>query len=392
MAEGAGIGMAKQDYYETLGVGRKATAEDLKKAYRKLAMKYHPDRNPGDASAEQSFKAINEAYDILKDPEKRAAYDRFGHAAFEGVGPQGPRQGGADFGFGGGFADIFDEMFGDFTGARNRGGGGGAHGADLRYNMEISLEEAFAGKQAAIRVASMAACDVCNGTGAAKGSRPRTCPTCGGRGRVRAQQGFFTVERSCPTCHGHGQVIDDPCTACQGSGRVPKEKTLSVTIPAGVEDGTRIRLSGEGEAGLRGGGAGDLYLFIGIRPHRYFQREGANLHMRVPISVVTAALGGSIEVPTIDGGRARVSVPAGTQSGHQFRLRGKGMSIMRSSARGDMYIRTTVETPVNLNKKQKELLREFEQAGNREKTSPESEGFFAKVKEAWDDLTDAKPN
>ncbi|MEE8139385.1 MAG: molecular chaperone DnaJ [Alphaproteobacteria bacterium] len=385
--------MDKQDYYRTLDVNRSAKTGAIKSAYRKLAMKYHPDRNAGDKAAEQKFKELSEAYDVLGDEEKRAAYDRFGHAAFDGSGA-GPAAGGTgDFGFnfGGGFADIFDEMFGDFTSPRNRGAArGNTRGSDLRYNMEVSLEEAFAGKQATIRVPSATACAPCGGGGAAKGSRPVTCPTCQGRGRVRAQQGFFTIERTCANCHGQGQVIDKPCTNCHGTGRVQKEKTLSVTIPAGVEDGTRIRLSGEGEAGLRGTPAGDLYIFLTIASHRYFQRDGTNIYMRVPIPMTKAALGGTIEVPTVDGGRARVTIPGGTQSGHQFRLRGKGMSVMRSAARGDMYIRATVETPVKLSTRQKELLGEFESESNPAKTSPESEGFFSKVKEAWEDLTEAE--
>lgn len=387
--------MAKEDFYETLGVGKSADADELKRAYRKLAMKYHPDRNPGDESAEQKFKEISEAYDVLKDPEKRAAYDRFGHAAFEGGGGPGAGAGAGDFGFNfsGGFADIFDEMFGDMGGRRGGGGAGGAaqmRGADIRYNMDITLEEAFRGKQATIRVPNAAPCETCSGSGAAKGSKPVTCGTCQGRGRVRAQQGFFTIERTCAACHGQGQVIDNPCTTCRGAGRVNKEKTLSVSIPAGVEDGTSIRLSGEGEAGLRGGPAGDLYIFLTIRRHTYFQRDGANIYMRVPIAMATAALGGVIEVPTVDGARARVTVPEGTQTGQQFRLKGKGMSVMRSPARGDMYIRAQVETPVKLNKRQKELLKEFAGASPASRTSPESEGFFAKVKEAWTDLTESK--
>jgi len=387
--------MDKQDYYETLGVDRAAEAAAIKSAYRKLAMKFHPDRNAGDKDAEQKFKEINEAYAVLSDEEKRAAYDRFGHAAFDGTGgAPGAGAGAGDFGFnfgGGGFADIFDEMFGDFTGARTRGGPQqNMRGSDLRYNMEISLEEAFKGKQATVRVPSASSCEACSGTGAAKGSSPVTCPTCQGRGRVRAQQGFFTIERTCTACQGQGQVIEKPCKECHGSGRVSKEKTLSVTIPAGVEDGTRIRLSGEGEAGLRGGAPGDLYIFLTIAPHRYFQRDGANIYMRVPIPMTKAALGGTVEVPTVDGGRARVTIPEGTQSGYQFRLRGKGMSVMRSTQRGDMYIRATVETPVKLSKRQKELLKEFDAESNPGKTSPESEGFFSKVKEAWDDLTETE--
>jgi molecular chaperone DnaJ len=384
--------MAKPDYYETLGVDRGADEAALKSAYRKLAMQYHPDRNPDDASAEAKFKEANEAYDVLKDPDKRAAYDQFGHAAFEGGGP-GAGQGGGGFGFGGGFADIFDEMFGDF-GSGGRGGGrgqaGAAHGSDLRYNMQISLEDAFAGRETQIRVPTAVSCDSCNGSGAAKGSHPSTCGGCQGRGKVRAQQGFFTIERTCPSCNGAGQVIDDPCGSCSGAGRVRKEKTLKVTIPAGVEDGTRIRLSGEGEAGTMGGQTGDLYIFVAVAPHRMFQRDAADLHLRVPIPMSTAALGGSVEVPTVEGKRAKVTVPKGTQSGHQFRLRGKGMSVLRSQARGDMYIDVNVETPVNLSKRQEELLREFqgEKPAKGKSTSPESEGFFSRVKELWEDLTD----
>tara|TARA_Y100001954_G_scaffold239060_1_gene310671 strand:+ start:6516 stop:7655 length:1140 start_codon:yes stop_codon:yes gene_type:complete len=379
--------MAKPDYYETLGVNRGADEKALKSAYRKLAMKYHPDRNPDDDAAEAKFKEVNEAYDVLKDDEKRAAYNQFGHAAFEGGGP-----GGAG---GGGFADIFDEMFGDFMGggrqAGNRGRAGASRGADLRYNMQISLEDAFQGRETQIRVPTAVTCEDCNGSGASKGSHPTTCGMCQGRGKVRAQQGFFTIERTCPTCNGTGQVIEDPCQTCGGSGRVQKEKTLKVTIPAGVEDGTRIRLAGEGEAGSRGGGAGDLYIFVAVAPHRMFQRDAADLHIRVPIPMATAALGGSIEVPTIEGKRAKVTIPKGAQSGHQFRLRGKGMSVLRSQARGDMYIDIVVETPVNLSKRQEELLREFQgekPAKGESTTSPESEGFFSRVKELWEDLTD----
>jgi molecular chaperone DnaJ len=374
--------MAKRDFYEILGVSKSASPDELKSAYRKLAMKHHPDRNPGDKSAEQKFKEINEAYDILKDDQKRAAYDRFGHAAFEQGGARGP----GDFGFSGGFADIFDEMFGEFMGGGRRGQGGPSRGSDLRYNLEISLDEAFRGKQTTIRAQTLVACDQCKGGGAEAGSRPIACPTCYGRGRVRAQQGFFTIERTCTTCQGAGRVIDNPCKACGGQGRTRREKTLSVNIPAGVEDGTRIRLGGEGEAGVRGALAGDLYMFISVTPHRIFQRDGANIYCRVPIPFTTAALGGTIEVPSVDGSRARVTVPAGTQSGHQFRLRGKGMTVLRSPARGDMFIEATVETPVNLNKRQQELLREFEKAGEGGKTHPESEGFFAKVKEFFEDL------
>jgi len=375
--------MAKKDFYELLGVQRNAGADEIKKAYRKMAMQYHPDRNPGDKKAEQAFKDINEAYDVLKDEQKRAAYDRFGHAAFENGGRGGA--GAGDFGFASGFADIFDEMFGEFMGGR-RGQGANTRGNDLRYNLEVTLEEAFKGKQTNVRVPTLTACDACGGSGAAAGSKPVNCPTCYGAGRVRAQQGFFTVERTCPSCHGAGRVVENPCRHCGGQGRMRKEKTLAVNIPAGVEDGTRIRLAGEGEAGVRGGAAGDLYIFLAIKPHRIFQRDGANIHCRVPIAMPTASLGGAVEVPTIDGARAKVNVPAGTQSGHQFRLRGKGMSVLRSPTRGDMYVQVVVETPVNLTKRQQELLREFEKEGAGHRTHPESEGFFAKVREFFEDL------
>jgi len=375
--------MAKQDFYELLGLQRNASPDDIKKAYRKLAMQHHPDRNQGDQEAEQKFKTISEAYEILKDDQKRAAYDRFGHAAFENG---GGRAGTGDFGFAAGFADIFDEMFGDFGGQRRGERGGGNRGNDLRYNLEIALEESFKGKQTTVRVTTLAPCEPCGGSGAAAGSRPVNCPTCHGTGRIRAQQGFFTIERTCASCHGAGRVIENPCKSCAGQGRVRKEKSLAVSIPAGVEDGTRIRLAGEGEAGLRGGSAGDLYIFLAVKPHGIFQRDGANIHCRVPISMPSAALGGSIEVPVVDGARAKLNIPAGTQSGHQFRLRGKGMTVLRSPSRGDMYVEVVVETPVHLSKRQQELLREFEKAGESSKTQPESEGFFAKVKEFFEDL------
>jgi molecular chaperone DnaJ len=345
-------------------------------------MQFHPDRNPGDTKAEQRFKDLSEAYDVLKDDQKRAAYDRYGHAAFENGG--GGRAGGFEFGFGSGFADIFDEMFGDFMGGRR--GQAQGRGADLRFNLEISLEDAFGGTNAKVQVAASQICESCEGAGAAPGSKPINCPTCQGHGKVRAQQGFFTIERTCPSCHGAGRVIEKPCPSCAGAGRVRKEKALSVSIPSGVEDGTRIRLAGEGEAGLRAAPAGDLYIFVSIAPHRFFQRDGANIFCRVPIPMTRAALGGAIEVPAVDGSRAKVSIPAGTQSGHQFRLKGKGMSVLRSAARGDMYIEAVVETPVNLTKKQQELLREFDQAGDSKDQSPQSEGFFAKVRELWADL------
>ncbi|OAN49352.1 molecular chaperone DnaJ [Magnetospirillum moscoviense] len=381
--------MSKRDYYEVLGAEKGASADDLKKAYRKLAMLYHPDRNPDDPSAADKFKELNEAYDVLKDEQKRAAYDRFGHAAFDG-GRGGP--GGGFSGFeagGGGFSDLFEEMFGEFMGGGRRGQSQG-RGTDLRFNMEISLEEAYAGKAATVTVPSSAPCDACNGTGGKDGAQPVACTTCHGAGKVRAQQGFFTIERTCPTCQGMGRVIKDPCRVCSGAGRVRKDKTLNVTIPPGVEDGTRIRLAGEGEAGMRGSPPGDLYLFLSIRAHRLFQRDGANIYCRVPIPMTVAALGGSIEVPTIEGTMTKVSIPAGTQTGNQFRLKNKGMSVLRSPARGDMFIQAMVEIPVNLTARQRELLEEFDRAGDDDtaKHSPESHGFFSKVKELWKDLTE----
>ena len=379
--------MAKRDFYETLGVDRGADDDALKSAYRKLAMQYHPDRNPDDSVAEAKFKELSEAYGVLSDGEKRAAYDQFGHAAFESGAPGGG-------GFGGGFADIFDEMFGDFMGGSRsdaRGRAGAAHGADLRYNMQISLGDAFVGRETQIRVPTAVACDDCHGSGAARGSQPSTCGACNGHGKVRAQQGFFTIERTCSACNGSGQVIANPCNGCGGGGRVQKEKTLKVTIPPGVEDGTRIRLSGEGEAGAKGGNAGDLYIFVAVAPHQLFRRDQADLHMKVPLSMPTAALGGAIEVPTIEGKRAKVTIPKGAQSGDQYRLRNKGMTVLRSQARGDMYIDVGVETPVNLSKRQEELLREFQNEKpnkGQSTTSPESEGFFSRVKELWEDITD----
>jgi molecular chaperone DnaJ len=389
--------MSKKDFYEILGVDRKSSAEDLKKAYRALAVKLHPDKNPGNKEAEHKFKEINEAYDVLKDEQKRAAYDRFGHGAFQGGGPRPGAGGGGGFsGFSGagGFGDIFEEMFGDFMGgggqqsARSGGTSGARRGADLSHEMEVTLEEAFKGKDTPVKVSTWQGCVTCHGSGAEKGSKPETCDACRGAGRVRAQQGFFTVERTCSVCGGAGQVIKNPCKTCGGSGRTRKEKTLQVSMPSGIEDGTRIRLAGEGEAGVRGGPPGDLYVFLSIKPHRFFQREGANLHCRVPVPIHTVALGGTIEVPTIDGKRMKVTIPSGTQTGQQFRLKGKGMTVLRSPARGDMFVEVAVETPVNLSKKQKELIEEFAKDGNDSKTNPQSAGFFAKVKELWEDLKD----
>jgi molecular chaperone DnaJ len=380
--------MSKRDFYDVLGVSRNAPADELKKAYRTLAKKYHPDQNQGDPTAEQRFKELNEAYDTLKDEQSRAAYDQFGHAAFDGSMGGGFGARGAQGGFGGAsMSDIFDDLFGEFMGGRGRGGarrsGGQTRGHDLRYNMEITLEEAFEGKKAQVRVPSSVACDVCTGTGAAPGSKPITCPTCQGDGKVRAAQGFFTIERTCPSCHGRGQTIDKPCTNCHGAGRTEKERTLSVNIPAGVEDGTRIRLAGEGEAGMRGGPAGDLYIFLSVKPHHIFERDGADLFCRVPISMVTASLGGEIEVPTLGGKKVKVKVPEGAQTGRQFRLRSKGMPVLNTRETGDLYIQITIETPVNLTRKQQDLLKEFEEASSPG-NSPQSTGFFAKVKEFWD--------
>ena len=378
--------MAKRDYYEVLRASKGASADELKKAYRRKAKELHPDRNSDNPDAEAQFKEVNEAYDILKDEEKKAAYDRFGHAAFEGGTGPGARGGAGHADFSSAFSDVFDDLFGDFMGG-GRGGGRqrASRGSDLRYNMRVTLEEAFGGVQKTIKVPGSAPCDVCDGTGSESGSEPTTCPTCSGMGKVRAQQGFFTVERTCPTCSGVGQIIQNPCSNCGGEGRVHKDRSLSVNIPAGVETGTRIRLAGEGEAGMRGGPSGDLYIFVNVAEHDIFERDSVNLFCRVPVSMVSATLGGDIEVPTIDGGRSRVKVPAGSQSGKQMRLRGKGMPALRGGGVGDMYIELAVETPVNLTGKQKDLLREFEQQS--ENNSPESSNFFSKVKSFWDGMT-----
>lgn len=388
--------MAKRDYYEVLGVARGASGEELKKAYRAKAKALHPDRNADNPHAEAQFKEVNEAYDVLKDADKKAAYDRFGHAAFEGgmgggrggAGGAGGFRGQGDFSA---FSDIFEDIFGDFMGG-GRGGQGGARGAgaraqrgaDLRYNLRVTLEEAFHGTPKTIHLRSAVTCDVCKGSGSEGGGEPVSCPTCGGLGRVRAQQGFLTMERTCPTCGGAGHVVKNPCRACGGAGRVEKERTLSVNIPAGVETGTRIRLAGEGEAGPRGGPPGDLYIFIELRDHPIFQRDGSTLFCRVPVSMPTAALGGEVEVPTIDGNMSRVKVPPGSQTGKQLRLRGKGMPALRGGAAGDMVIEMAVETPVNLTARQKELLEEFERLS--EDNNPEGQSFFSKVKSFWDGM------
>ena len=375
--------MSKRDYYEVLGVSRDTDEKDLKTAYRKLAMKNHPDRNPDDEEAAERFREATEAYEVLKDPQKRAAYDRMGHAAFENAGA-GFGGGGFGGGFGGGgFSDIFDQMFSEFS-RGSRGGQADRAGNDLRYDMNVSLEEAFSGVQRDVTVNVPVGCESCDGSGSSEGSQPRHCGTCGGSGRVRAQQGFFAVERTCHTCQGMGQVISDPCRSCGGEGRVQQNKVLSVSVPAGVDTGTRIRLSGKGEAGLRGGQAGDLYIFISVDPHPILDRDGADIMTRIPVPMTTAALGGSIEVPTVEGRLARLTIEAGTQSGRRFRMRGKGMPVLRRNTRGDQIVEVQIETPTNLTKKQKELLSQFADAGN---TSPETDSFLKRVRRIWaDDL------
>jgi len=368
--------MAKRDFYETLGVSKTATEAELKSAFRKAAMQCHPDRHPGDKQAEARFKELNEAYQHLSDAQKRAAYDRYGHAAFD--------QGGMSDGFAASMSDIFDDLFGDMMGGRRgRQSSGRERGADLRYNLEITLEEAFRGKTSTVRMPTSVACEACAGSGARAGSKPITCKTCGGHGRVRAQQGFFAIERTCPTCHGRGQTIENPCDKCGGSGRVTRERTLSVNVPAGVEDGTRIRLTGEGEAGMRGGPPGDLYIFLTVKPHAFFQRDGADLYCRVPISMVQAALGGEFTVRTLDGSESKVSVPEGAQSGRQLKLRAKGMPVLRARDSGDLFVQLVVETPQNLTRRQRELLMEFASESSNT-THPESAGFFAKMKEFFE--------
>ena len=375
-----------QDFYTTLGVERGADDAAIKSAFRKAAMKFHPDRNQGDQTAEQKFKEVNEAYECLSDPQKRAAYDRYGHAAFKNGGGAGPN------GFHGGFdasafSDVFEDLFSDIMGARGGRGRGPGRGADMKYSLQISLEDAFAGKKASINVPGSVACETCEGSGAKKGTGPTTCGTCRGAGRVRVQQGFFTLERTCPHCGGEGRVIADPCTDCGGQGRVRKERTLVVDVPAGIESGTRIRLAGEGEAGPRGGPEGDLYIFVEVAKHDLFERDGADLYCMAPIPMTTAALGGEVEGPTIEGGRVAISIPEGTQSGKRFRVRHKGMSRLNRQGRGDMFVEISVETPVNLTARQKELLREFREAGGDE-CNPSSAGFFRRVKKFWDGLAE----
>lgn len=374
--------MSKRDYYDVLGVPKGSEQEALKKAYRSKAKELHPDRNSDNPNAEAQFKEVNEAYEVLKDADKKAAYDRYGHAAFEG--------GGGGQGFGGGgdfssaFSDVFDDLFGDFMGGGRGGRQQQSRGSDLRYNLSISLAEAFAGLQKTINVPSAVSCGSCNGSGAAGGSSPTTCPTCSGLGKVRATQGFFTVERGCPTCSGVGQIIKNPCSSCGGQGTQKKDRALNVNVPPGVETGTRIRLAGEGETGPRAGVSGDLYIFIEVSKHKIFERDGLNLFCRVPVSMAKASLGGEVEVPTIDGGRSRVRIPAGSQSGRQMRLKGKGMPAIKTSQKGDMFIEMAVETPVNLTVRQKELLEEFEQLS--EDNNPETNSFFSSVKTFWESM------
>lgn len=371
--------MAKRDYYEVLSVAKTASADEIKKAYRKLAMKYHPDRNPDDKAAEEKFKEANEAYEVLSDEDKRAAYDRHGHA---GVDPNMGGGFGGGFGGAGNFSDIFGDVFGDIFGG-GRGGGGGQRsnrGSDLRYTLELDLEEAVKGTTVQIRVPKLSTCEVCDGSGAKKGTSVDTCRTCGGAGQVRVQQGFFSMAQTCPTCRGRGKTIKEPCTACHGQGRVEKAKTLEVKIPAGVDTGDRIRLSGEGEAGANGGPAGDLYVQVAVRDHKIFERDVADLYCEVPISFADAALGGELEVPTLDG-RVKLKIPEGTQTGKLFRLRGKGVSPVRGGGPGDLFCKVLVETPVHLSKRQKELLREFQQDmdGEGGKHSPKKTSWFDSV-------------
>lgn len=376
--------MAKRDFYETLGVAKNASDEEIKKAYRKLAMKYHPDRNPDSKQAEDKFKEAKEAYEMLSDPQKREAYDRFGHA---GVDPNVGGAGGAGAGFGGGFSDAFGDIFGDIFGGggRQRGGPQVYRGADLRYNLDITLEQAANGFETTIRVPSWDECETCHGSGAKPGTSPTTCATCGGHGQVRMQQGFFSIQQTCPKCHGSGKVIPDPCNPCAGSGRVKRNKTLEVKIPAGIDDGMRIRSTGNGEPGMNGGPPGDLYVEIHIKQHGVFQRDGDDLHCEMPISFAKAALGGEIEVPTLSG-KVSFSVPEGTQSGKTFRLRSKGIKGVRSGFPGDLFCHIVVETPVKLTDRQKDLLREFDQLTTEggAKHSPQSKSWMDKVKEFFE--------
>lgn len=387
--------MAKRNFYEVLEVSKEASADEIKKKYRTLAMKYHPDRNANNKEAEAKFKELNEAYEILKDDQKRAAYDRFGAAAFEQGGGfnRGSASGASGFESSftsGGFSDIFEEVFSEFMGGGQRRSAGqanaGQRGADKRHDLKIPLEEAYKGGQRKILIKGRTKCTPCQGSGAEKGSKPIVCSTCNGRGVIRAQQGFFSVERTCSSCHGQGQTIQNPCKSCSGTGTTMSDRHLNVSIPAGIEDGSRIRIAGEGEAGYRGAQAGDLYIFVEIQRHNFFERDSSTLYCQVPISIINAALGHNIEIPLIEGGQTRIVIPEGTQSGKQFRLKGKGMSILRRSTRGDMIVQVQVETPVNLTKKQRELLQEFTKDAHEKDYSPHSEKFIEKVKRFIDNL------
>jgi molecular chaperone DnaJ len=371
--------MAKRDFYEVLGVNRDATADDIRKAYRKLAMKWHPDRNPDNPKAEDHFKEAQAAYDVLSDVQKRGAYDQFGHAGVD------PQAGMGAAGAAGGFGDIFNDIFGDIFGGARGGRAGVFRGADLRYNLEITLEQAAHGFETRIRIPTMAACEACQGSGAKPGSQPQTCPTCRGAGQVRVSQGPFSIAQTCPRCHGAGKIIPNPCATCAGSGRIKHQKTLSVKIPSGVDEGDRVRLSGEGEPGVNGGPPGDLYVQVHIKPHPVFQRDHDDLHCEMPISITTAALGGEIEIPTLDGS-ARIRVPTESQTGKTFRLRGKGIKGVRSHVAGDLFCHVVVETPVNLTARQKELLKEFEGISEKDvaRHNPRSKSWYEKVKEFFE--------
>ncbi|WP_448586143.1 molecular chaperone DnaJ [Thermaurantiacus sp.] len=374
--------MQEPDYYELLEVARGADEATLKAAYRRAAMKWHPDRNPGNAEAEARFKAVNEAWEVLKDPEKRAAYDRFGHAAFRN-GSSRPHAA-ADFA---GFADIFDTVFSEFMG-RGRGARPPRRGADVRYDLEVSFEEAFHGTEAEIAFETAVACTSCGGSGGKPGARVVACPTCGGRGQVRMNQGLFVIERTCPACHGEGSQLSDPCPACHGDGRIEQRKTLKVKVPPGVDDGTRIRLSGEGEAGPRGAPPGDLYLFVHLRPHPFWKRDGTTLFAQVPVSFVTAALGGELEIPGLDRAPVTLRIPAGTQSGRQFRIRGRGFPSLNGQGPGDLVLQVELETPTRLTPRQKELLEEFRAIEEGEASCPKAKSFWDRIRDAWGDLTD----
>ena len=373
--------MAKKDYYEILGVDKSCDDKTLKSSFRKLAKEYHPDHNAGKPEAEAKFKEISEAYERLKNPESRAAYDRYGHAAFDGGGGGGNYSGGFDGNFSSAFSDIFNDFFGDFSNS-TRSRETSNRGSDLRYNLEITLEEAYSGKSDTINVPINTECTGCKGNGGENGEAPIVCPNCQGSGKTRASQGFFMIERSCTSCNGSGQIVVNPCKSCGGQGRVKKPKKLSINVPAGVEDGNRIRLSGQGEAGLRGGRTGDLYIFVSIKPHKFFQRDGSDLYCNVPVSMATAALGGQIDIPTIEGSKLSVSIPEGSQNNKHLRLRGKGMPILRQKNFGDLHLQISVETPINLSKKQKHLLEEFQNISN-EKNNPVSDGFFKKLRDLW---------